>query len=186
MTINTNTTGSGFHWGWLAFLGVISIVGGILALLNPFAATLTAAMLAAWTFLIFGVLSIIQTFSSEGRGAMFLWNLLIGLLMVALGISLIFRPLEGIISLTVLVAIMFIVLGVAKVLYAFGMRPTQGWGWILLSGAVSLLLGVMILADMPWSATSILGILLAIELLSNGFFMLMVALGLRNLTKGVA
>jgi uncharacterized membrane protein HdeD (DUF308 family) len=179
----TTTVEARRNWGWLALLGVVSIIGGILALINPFAATLTAAMLAAWTFLIFGILSIIQTFRAEGRGAMFLWNLLIGLLMVALGISLIFRPLEGIISLTVLVAIMFIVLGVAKFLYAFGLRPAQGWGWVLLSGLVSLLLGIMILADMPWAAASILGILLAVELLSNGFFMLLVALGLRNLTR---
>lgn len=179
----TTTAHAAPRWGWLAFLGVISIVGGVLALINPFTATLTAAMLAAWTFLIFGVLHIVQTFRASGRGGVFLWNLLIGLLMFALGVSLIFRPLEGIISLTVVVAIMFIVLGVAKFLYAFSLRPMQGWGWVLLSGVVSLVLGVMILADMPWAAASILGILLAVELLSNGFFMLLVALGLRNLTR---
>lgn len=186
MATNANTAGTGLHWGWLAFLGAISIIGGILALLNPFAATLTAAMLAAWTFLIFGILSIVQTFRSEGRGAMFLWNLLIGALMVFLGISLIFRPLEGIISLTLLVAIMFIVLGVAKALYAFDLRPLQGWGWVLFSGIISLLLGIMILADMPWAASAILGILLAVELLSNGIFILLLALGIRNLSKDVA
>ena len=179
----TRTSDLGYGWGWLAFLGVISVIGGVLALINPFAATLTAAMLAAWTFLIFGILSLVQTFRASDRGALFLWNLLISLLMIALGISLIFRPLEGIISLTVLVAIMFIVLGIAKLLYAFGMRPLQGWGWVLLSGIISLVLGIMILADLPMSATSILGILLAIELLSNGFFMLLVAFGLRSLRR---
>jgi len=179
----TTTSDLGYGWGWLAFLGVISVIGGILALINPFAATLTAAMLAAWTFLIFGILSLVQTFRSSGRGALFLWNLLISVLMIALGISLIFRPLEGVISLTVLVAIMFIVLGIAKLLYAFGMRPLQGWGWVLLSGGISLVLGIMILADLPMSATSILGILLAIELLSNGVFMLLVAFGLRSLRR---
>jgi len=170
----------------LAFLGVISIIGGLLALINPFAATLTAAMLAAWIFLIFGLLHIVQTFRAQSRGGAFLWNLLIGLLMVALGLSLIFRPLEGIISLTVVVAIMFIVLGIAKLLYAFGLRPLPGWGWVLLSGIVSLVLGIMILADLPWAAASILGILLAIELLSNGVFMLLVGLSLRNLTRARA
>lgn|SRR5690606_5578130 len=180
------TAHEGPHWGWLAFLGVISIIGGLLALINPFAATLTAAMLAAWIFLIFGLLHIVQTFRAQSRGGAFLWNLLIGLLMVALGLSLIFRPLEGIISLTVVVAIMFIVLGIAKLLYAFGLRPLSGWGWVLLSGIVSLVLGIMILADLPWAAASILGILLAIELLSNGFFMLLVGLSLRNLTRARA
>lgn len=181
MAAQTSDIGRG--WGWLAFLGVISIIGGILALINPFAATLTAAMLAAWTFLLFGVLSLVQTFQASDRGAAFLWNLLIAVLMIALGISLIFRPLEGIISLTVLVAVMFIVLGIAKFFYAFGLRPLQGWGWMLVSGIISFVLGIMILADLPVAAASILGILLAIELLSNGLFMLLVALGLRSLSR---
>jgi Uncharacterized conserved protein len=171
-------------WGWLAFLGVISLIGGVLALFNPFAATLTAAMLAAWTFLLFGILTIVQAVGQEGRGATFLWNLLIGVLMIVLGISLIFRPLEGIISLTILVAVMFIVLGFAKFFYAFGLRPIRGWGWVLVSGIVSIVLGFMILVDMPWIAGVALGILLAVELLSNGFFLLLVALGIRNLTRG--
>lgn len=176
-------TGERSNWVWLAVLGTISIIGGILALFNPFAATFTAAMLAAWTFLIFGVLHVIQTFRASSRGALFLWNLLIGLLMIALGVSLIFRPLEGIISLTMVVAIMFIVLGVAKFLYALNLRPVEGWGWILISSIVSFALGIMILADLPWSASTILGILLAIELLSNGLFMVLLALGFRNMAR---
>ena len=75
---------------------------------------------------------------------------------------------------------MFLVLGVVKVMYAFAFRPLSGWGWVLFSGIISLLLGVMILADMPWAAATILGILLAVELLSNGVFLLFIAFGLRG------
>ncbi|MEQ9247113.1 MAG: DUF308 domain-containing protein, partial [Nitratireductor sp.] len=99
---------------------------------------------------------------------------------LAVGISIIAKPAAGIISLTILVAIMFLVLGVVKVMYAFAFRPLSGWGWVLFSGIVSLLLGVMILADMPWAAATILGILLAVELLSNGVFLLLIAFGLRG------
>ncbi|MBY8915254.1 DUF308 domain-containing protein [Nitratireductor sp. L1-7-SE] len=166
-------------WGWLALLGAISLVGGILAIANPFAATMTAAILAAWTFVLFGVLQIVQAFRVRGWGG-FLWALLLGLLTLAVGISIIAKPAAGIISLTILVAIMFLVLGVVKVMYAFAFRPLSGWGWVLFSGIVSLLLGVMILADMPWAAATILGILLAVELLSNGVFLLLIAFGLRG------
>ncbi|MFC5586155.1 HdeD family acid-resistance protein [Nitratireductor kimnyeongensis] len=166
-------------WGWLALLGAISLIGGILALANPFAATMTAAILAAWTFVLFGAVQIVQAFRVRGWGG-FLWALLLGVLTLAVGVSIIARPGAGIISLTILVAVMFLVLGAVKVMYSFSFRPLSGWGWVLFSGVVSLILGVMILADMPWSAATILGILLAIELLSNGVFLLFIAFGLRG------
>ena len=166
-------------WIWLAILGAISLIGGILALINPFAATLAAVFLAGWTFLLFGLIQIIHAFRVRGWPG-FLWSLLLGVLTVAVGISLLFNPVSGALSLTLLVAILFLVLGAVKIMYALSLRPVSGWGFAALSGVISVLLGVMILADYPWSATAILGILLAIELLSNGIFLLMIALGLRK------
>ncbi|EKF43663.1 HdeD family acid-resistance protein [Nitratireductor indicus] len=169
-------------WGWLALLGAISLIGGLLALANPFAATLTAALLAAWTFVLFGVVQIIQAFRVRGWSG-FLWSLLLGVLTLAVGISILVRPGPGIVSLTVLVAVIFLVLGVVKLMYGFALRPLPGWGWVLASGLISIVLGVMILSDMPWSAAAVLGILLAIELLSNGIFLLLVAFGLRSVGR---
>ncbi|HEU4986168.1 MAG TPA: DUF308 domain-containing protein, partial [Rhizobiaceae bacterium] len=127
-------------WVWLAILGAISLIGGILALLNPFAATLAAGLLAAWTFVIFGVLQIIQAFQLRGWSG-FLWALLLGALTLAVGISLLVNPAAGILSLTVLVAILFIVLGAVKVMYSFSLRPMSGWVWALISGLLSVALG---------------------------------------------
>ena len=79
-----------------------------------------------------------------------------------------------------LVAVLFLVTGVVKILYAFSLRPISGWGWVLVSGIVSLALGVMILSNFPYAAVSVLGILLAVELLSNGVLFLLLALGLRK------
>ena len=166
-------------WIWLAILGAISLIGGILALINPFAATLAAVFLAGWTFLLFGLIQIIHAFRVRGWPG-FLWSLLLGVLTVAVGVSLLFNPVSGALSLTLLVAILFLVLGAVKIMYGLSLRPVSGWGFAALSGVISVLLGVMILADYPWSATAILGILLAIELLSNGIFLLMIALGLRK------
>ena len=166
-------------WIWLALLGVISLIGGILALFNPLAATITAVWLAGWTFMLFGVLQIVQSFSTKGWPG-FLWSLLLGVLTLAVGVSLLGNPLAGALSLTMLVAILFLVLGVVKLMYAFSLRPVSGWGFAALSGVISIVLGLMILSDFPYSAAAVLGILLAIELLSNGAFLLIVALGLRK------
>ena len=167
-------------WIWLAILGAISLIGGIFALLNPFAATFAAVLLAGWTFLVFGVLQVIQAFQIRGWSG-FLWSLLLGILTLAVGLSLLLNPATGALSLTLLVAVLFLVLGVVKVMYAFSLRPVSGWIFALLSGVISVLLGIMILADYPWSAAAILGILLAVELLSNGVMLLMIAFGLRKM-----
>jgi uncharacterized membrane protein HdeD (DUF308 family) len=166
-------------WVWLALLGAISLVGGVFALLNPFAATFAAVLVAGWTFILFGVLQIIQAFSVRAWSG-FLWALLLGVLTAAVGVSLLYNPLAGALTLTLLVAILFLVMGVVKVMYGISLRPVRGWGWVVLSGAISLLLGVLILANYPVSAASILGILLAIELISNGVFLLLMSFGLRS------
>lgn len=166
-------------WIWLALLGAISLIGGILALANPFAATVAAVFLAGWTFLLFGAVQIIQAFRMRGWSG-FLWALLLGAVTVVVGVSLLANPFAGAISLTILVAVLFLVLGVVKVMYGLSLRPVSGWVYAVLSGVISILLAIVIFADFPWAAVTVLGILLAIELLSNGAFLLFVAFGLRK------
>lgn len=167
-------------WVWMAAFAVISIIGGVFALLNPFAATLAATLMAGWTFAVLGALQIVHSFRVRGWGG-FLWALLFGVLTLVVGLSLVFNPLAGMVSLTLLVAVLFLAVGAVKIMYAFSLRPITGWGWVLVSGIVSLALGVMILANFPYAAASVLGILLGVELLSNGVLFLFVALGLRTL-----
>jgi len=167
-------------WIWMALFAVISLVGGVLALMNPFAATLAATLMAGWAFIFLGVLQLIQSFQVQGWSG-FLWALLLGLVTLLVGLSLVFNPLAGMVSLTLLVAVLFLVTGILKIMYAFSLRPISGWGWVLASGVISLVLGIMILGDFPWAAMSVLGILLGIELLSNGVLFLFIALGLRKL-----
>jgi uncharacterized membrane protein HdeD (DUF308 family) len=163
----------------MAVLAVISIIGGVLALINPFAATLAATVMAGWVFALLGALQVFQSFRvREWPG--FLWAFLFGILTLVVGMSLIFNPLAGMVSLTLLVAVLFLVTGAVKIMYSFSLRPISGWGWVLASGIMSLVLGVMIFANFPWAAATVLGILLAIELLSNGVLFLLLALGLRR------
>jgi uncharacterized membrane protein HdeD (DUF308 family) len=167
-------------WWWMALLAVVSIVGGILAFANPFAASMAATLLAGWFFVILGAIQIIQAFRVTDWSG-FLWALAFGILTLVIGGVLLLDPLAGMVSLTVLVAVLFLVTGVAKTMFAFSLRPVSGWVWVLVSGLVSLLLGIMILANFPWAAGNVLGILLGVELLSNGVLFLFVALGLRKL-----
>jgi len=166
-------------WVWMAVLAVISIVGGVLALANPFAATLAATLLAGWAFAFLGLVQIIQAFQIRDWSG-FLWALMFGVITLVVGAVLLLDPLAGMVSLTILVACLFLFTGVVKTMYALSLRPMSGWGWVLASGLVSILLALMILTNFPVSAATVLGILLALELLSNGVLFLFVALGLRR------
>ncbi len=165
----------------MAIFAVISIVGGVLALFNPFAATLAAVLLAGWFFVVMGILQIIQSFSTRDWGG-FLWALLFGVLTLLVGIALLHNPFAGMISLTILVAILLLVMGVIKLMFSTSLRPVSGWGWVMASGIISILLAIMIFANFPWAAAAVLGIFLGVELLSNGILFLFVALGLRRLS----
>ncbi|WP_127598417.1 HdeD family acid-resistance protein [Nitratireductor alexandrii] len=178
----THGATAGRSWLWMAVFAVISLIGGVMALFNPFAATMAATLLAGWTFALVGILQIVQSFQDKGWGG-FVWALLFGILTLVVGLSLIFNPLAGMVSLTLLVAVLFLVMGAIKLMYAFSLRPLSGWGWVLASGLLALALGIMILADFPASAAAILGILLGVELVSNGILFLFVALGLRRLRQ---
>jgi uncharacterized membrane protein HdeD (DUF308 family) len=106
--------------------------------------------------------------------------LLIGLLYLAAGGYLAFLPFSGIITLTILLAALFIAEGVLEVIMAFRVRPHEGWGWLLLSGLVAIAVGVLIAMQLPSSATWAIGLLTGVNLLSTGFGFVFLALAGRR------
>ena len=166
-------------WGWLVAFGVISLIGGFLCFANPLAATITADYLAGFFFLVLGIAQVIQAFSIREWGG-FLWNTAVGLLTLLVGGVLIANPVAGAASLTVLVGVLLFLLGGAKIAYSMNLRPVNGWIWVLVSGILSVVLGVIIFANFPWSAVTVLGLFLGVELTFNGVTLLMTGLSLRN------
>ncbi len=168
--------------GWIFMLitGVIALAGGIFALFNPLAATITVILLTAWLFIIVGVIEIFSVFSATGWGGR-IWALILGALTVLLGVWMLANPLPSVLALTWLIGLVFLATGATKVILAFGVRGT-GYFWaVLLSGALSVLLGFMVLSNFPASAVSILGVLLAVELISSGVANIALALRLREI-----
>ncbi len=161
------------RWLWTIF-GIVSILGGLFVLMNPLVATIAAERIPGYLFFFAGIGWVISTFREKTWGAK-IWSLLSGIAMIWLGISLLAHPLAGVLSLTIVVAIVFFVQGVAKILIAFSFRGTQGFLVLLISGALSIVLALMILSNFPQSAVQVLGILLAIELISNGISMIFIS-----------
>ncbi len=163
---------------WL-ILGILSIVFGFFVLANPVAASIAVTTLAGIMFAVSGGIQIFAGFGEAGTGAK-LMGIFLGALMLFLGLSLMFHPLEGVVSLTLLVAILFLASGTARLIVSFQMRATRFFWPMLLSGALSVLLGGYVLANFATVAPSLLGILLGVELLFNGSGLIALAFFLRT------
>lgn len=159
-------------------IGILALIGGLMALFNPLAATLTAETMAAWFFCLVGVLVLANAFWSEGATTKIL-NAFLGIVLLFVGISLLSNPLSGILSLTILVAILFLMGGVSKVVMALALGIGHFWT-VALSGAVSLVLAFMIFSNLPGSAVVTLGVLLGVELVSTGISLIVIGAARRQ------
>ena len=166
-------------WGWLILFGIISLIGGFLCFANPWAATIAADYLAGFFFMVLGIAQIVHSFSVREWGG-FMWTLGVGVLTLLVGVVLVADPIAGATSLTFVVGILLFFLGGAKIAYALTLRPVEGWIWMLLSGIVSIVLGVLIFYNFPWAAAVVLGLFLGVELTFNGVTLLMTGWALRK------
>lgn len=167
------------YWFLWLLTGIASVAAGVIALANPFAATLTAVLLAGYMFIAIGILTLISAFQDQGWGAR-IWALLLGVLITIFGFNLVTRPLEGVLQLTFIVAILMLVVGLVRIIMAFTPMAAGARGILILAGAVSIVLAGMILSNFPWSSSVVLGVFLAIELISNGISTIFLALDRRK------
>jgi uncharacterized membrane protein HdeD (DUF308 family) len=166
-------------WGWLVVIGIISLIGGFLCFANPFGATITADYLAAFFFIIVGIGQLIQAFSMREWGGV-IWSAILGVIAVLVGALMIKNPIEGAASLTLLVGVLLLIMGGAKIGYSLSMGSVPGRFWIVISGIFSIVLAILIFADFPWAAVTVLGLFLGVELIFNGVSLLMLGFALRN------
>jgi uncharacterized membrane protein HdeD (DUF308 family) len=172
------------HWGWFLALGIFLVLAGAAAILFPLLSTIATKIMLGWIFLISGILMLIHAFSIKQWGG-FLMGLLLGVLYVVAGGWLAFFPFTGIITLTLLLAAMFLVEGVLEAVMAFRVKPHEGWGWMLFSGIVAIAVGLMIAYQLPSSAAWAIGLLAGINLLSTGISFIVLALAGRRGAQAV-
>lgn len=154
-------------WG-LLILGIMQVIGGAFAIAVPVVATLVAAVVSGSVMLILGVLQVAQAISVRKPKKVMLLQLLGGLLYLATGAIVLWFPVPGAISLTILVGAMLIADGVIRCMLAYRLRPANGWGWFLSAGIASALVGVLLLIGWPLTGLWALGMLLGVNLLFMG------------------
>jgi len=155
------------HAGIGIAVGVLVVVAGILALLSPLVAGLSIAIAVGVLIVVSGVSRLFLAFKmgSFGHG---LLVFLLGLLSIVIGGYMVLRPGMALATLTLVLAVYFAVDGVFQIIWAFRLRPIKGWGWSLLSGVVSLALGIMIWRQFPVSGIWAVGTLAGIQMVFGG------------------
>ena len=160
--------------GWFLGAGIILILLGTAAIAVPLAASIAIEVLFGWILAISGVVTIVHSFRALSTGKCVL-RLISGILYLVVGIMFLRYPLSGVLTLTLLLAILFMFEGVIKIAVALQLRPMSNWGWMLLSGIASIVLAAIIFSGYPGSVAWVLGLLVGINLLFSGLTMLMLS-----------
>jgi len=165
----------------LLWVGVALVVLGVAAIVFPIAATLVATLMVGWMILLYGVLGLAGSFSIHGTGPFF-GALLVSLLSVAAGVFMLFNPVAGAVALTLLVAGLFSIQGAFEISFAFEMRPHDGWVGLLISGIISIVAAMFIVAAWPGISLVLLGILFGINFASTGIAYVLLSRALKTLS----
>lgn len=170
--------------GLLIFLGVLTVIFGVLAIGSPLFTGIAVAVMVGCLLLFAGVARIVHALRSKQWGTG-IWGTLIGLLAVMAGLMTIFRPMVGLMSLTLFLAAYFLIDGICEIITAFKIKPDQGWGWVLFNGVIAVVLGVMIWRQWPVSGAWAIGVLVGIHILFTGWSMVILGTGARRVAGAI-
>lgn len=170
--------------GWLVALGVVMVLLGIAAIVEPFIASIVVARVLSWTFLLAGIVRTLHALQSRRQQGFWL-KLLIGVFYIAAGVLLLSNMLGAKLTLTLVFGWTIIVQGVFEIITALKIRPEPSWGLMLFSGIVALILGILILNQWPNNAIWLLGFFTGVSFIFTGIWMIMLPRAITNhLTQG--
>lgn len=171
--------------GWSIGLSVLMILAGILAIAVPRAAGIAVNLLVAWLLVFSGAAHLVFAWHTRSAGGA-VWELLLGVLYVLIGVYLLMNPVAGLASLTLALVIYLFVEGVLEFLLSFRLRPRPGWRWLLVDGIITLFLAILIWKTWPSSADWVIGTLVGISMLFSGVSRLMLSLAARRVLAKLA
>jgi uncharacterized membrane protein HdeD (DUF308 family) len=171
------------HWWCFLIMGIALAVLGLICITAPWLATITSVMFFGFLMIAAGITQIVSSFWA-GKWSGMLLHLLIGILYTVVGFMISDEPVENAILLTKLIAIFLIVAGLFNIVAAL-LHRFHRWGWVLLNGCITLLMGVLINRQWPGSGLWVIGLFVGIEMIFNGIGWIMLAIGLRSAPSAV-
>ncbi len=169
------------RWGWLFAWGLVLVILGVLAIAYATVSTVVSVIFLGFLLTVSGIVIIFDSVkSSWGRWNEFFMHLGMGLLYLIAGLILIKGPVAGSITLTLLLAIFYIALGLLRTISCLT-REVTNRGWRLFSSIITLLLGILILLEWPASGLFIIGLFIGIDLIFTGWIYIMTALTVKSI-----
>jgi uncharacterized membrane protein HdeD (DUF308 family) len=154
-------------WGWIVALGVVYVVAGFIALASVAMATVASVLVVGVMMIVAGIAELINAFQIKTWGRFLVWALL-GVLYIIAGFVTFENPLLAAALLTLFLGASLFASGIVRIFLAFSMKRETPWIWVALSGVITLLLGLIILAHWPVNSVYILGMFLGIDLIFAG------------------
>jgi len=166
------------HEHWKAFLieGILLVILGLAAIIVPPLASLAVTIFLGWMFLISGIAGLALTIWARAMPG-FWWSLVSAVLAIIAGVLLLAQPVEGTLTLTIVVGAYFLAEGVTTIMYALEHRRelSARWSWMVVAGLMDILIAAIVIAGLPGSATWAIGLLVGINLLFGGATLIGVA-----------
>jgi len=154
-------------WGWFVALGVVMILLGVFAWFDVVAVTLAGTIFIGAALLVGGVLQAVHAFMDRSWGG-FVLQVVAGVLYAIAGLLIMAEPVRGAVVVTIMLAVVMIVAGIARIVMALRHWHMGGSGLLLLGGLISAIVGIALYFTLPWSGLWVLGTLIAIELIFHG------------------
>lgn len=167
------------RWGWFVGLGVVLALLGTIALGSATLMTLASMVFVGWLMMLGGVFQTLHAWTCREWGGFFV-DLLAGLLYAVAGLLIVLHPAATAVGLTLLIAVLLIFGGIFRIAVALTVR-FHNWLWLLLHGAVNVLLGIFILQEWPFSGLQVIGLFIGIDMIFNGWSLIMLGLAAKSL-----
>ena len=167
------------RWGWFVGLGILLVVLGMLALGSSITMTLATMVFVGWLMIIGGVLEAAHAFTCKGWSGFFI-DLLTGILYTVVGFMVVANPGATAIALTLIIAMFLIFSGIFRIATAITVRYHNRI-WLFLHGVINLLLGISVWQQWPLSGLWVIGLFVGIDMLFNGWSLVMLGLTAKNL-----
>ena len=171
--------------GWSIGLSILLIVAGILAIVMPPAAGIAVLVIVAWLLMFSGAVHLVFAWHTRTAGGM-MWELLLGILYIFVGIYVLLHPVAGLATLTLFLAVYLFLEGALELVLSFRLRPLPGSNWLLFDGIITLILAILIWRSWPSSTEWVIGTLVGISMLFSGAARLSLSLAARRVVAKLA
>lgn len=169
------------HWKAFLIEGIVLIVLGTIAIAVPQLTSVVATVFLGWLFVVTGVIGLATSVWARHMPGLW-WSIVSASLALAAGLILLIWPLEGTLSLTLIVGAYFFVEGISTIMFAFEhKREMSGrWVWMAIAGVFDILIAILIVLGLPGSAFTTVGLLIGINLIFGGTSLVGMALAAKQ------